>query len=212
MGFIAFAYRGKCKICRSVTQGESLCCACKNKISYSVSKRERTLYAEGVKIKAHYLFDHDVPVVKSFLYVLKRNGDREVFKYASELFEMALPENTNEKACVFVPRKAVNVRKYGYDHIKRSLKLLCKNTDCGLEFCNAVKRKGVSKEQKNLTATERAENVKDKFSVTKKNIGKDVLLFDDVVTTGSSALECIRKLREAGCTNVECVFLASSNI
>ena len=79
-------------------------------------------------------------------------------------------------------------------------------------YCPVLKRKGKSAEQKNLDAVLRQSNVKGKFLAIKKDIPKNILLVDDVVTTGSTAGECIRELYKIyPDAEITCVFLAHTN-
>lgn len=66
--------------------------------------------------------------------------------------------------------------------------------------------------QANLTRRERLENVRETFKV--KNVkavkDKNILLVDDVLTTGATANECARVLLEAGTKRVDVLTLARS--
>ena len=55
-----------------------------------------------------------------------------------------------------------------------------------------------------LTRPQRAENIRGAFQVVPLNRvqGRDILLVDDVLTTGTTASECARILRKAGAKNV----------
>ena len=61
-----------------------------------------------------------------------------------------------------------------------------------------------TRNQAALPMKERAENVKGAFSVVNnlKIKGKKIILVDDVITTGSTMLECIKTLKEAGAKEV----------
>ena len=58
--------------------------------------------------------------------------------------------------------------------------------------------------QVGLTSHQRRENLRGAFAVTRaaEVIGRDVLLVDDVYTTGTTATECSKVLRRAGARNV----------
>ncbi len=62
--------------------------------------------------------------------------------------------------------------------------------------------------QRGLAAPERHENVRQAFAVRGGCTGRDVLLVDDVVTTGATVRECARVLLEAGARSVRVVALA----
>lgn len=65
-------------------------------------------------------------------------------------------------------------------------------------------------EQKRLNARERAENVKGAFELVDKELiqGKNILLVDDICTTGSTLSECARVLRENGAAAVSAAVFA----
>jgi len=65
---------------------------------------------------------------------------------------------------------------------------------------NRLRRIRPTASQTRLRRAERFENLKGAFRVEGKNglAGKTVLLCDDVMTTGATASECSRALREAG--------------
>ena len=64
-----------------------------------------------------------------------------------------------------------------------------------------------------LSGRERAENLQHVFAVTEKDMlqGKDVLLVDDILTTGATMVECARTLKGAGARSVQALVLASDH-
>jgi ComF family protein len=73
-----------------------------------------------------------------------------------------------------------------------------------IEKC--LKRNRYTKTQTKLSITEREENVRNAFCLNEKYSGlikgKNIILADDVITTGSTILECARVLKENGCSDV----------
>jgi ComF family protein len=69
-----------------------------------------------------------------------------------------------------------------------------------------LKRKRFTRSQTKLTREERQSNVKDAFEVRKKYKeiirDKNIILVDDVITTGSTILECARVLKENDCRSI----------
>ena len=61
--------------------------------------------------------------------------------------------------------------------------------------------------QKNLSETARQENVKGIFQYKGDLNGKNVVIIDDIVTTGATIKECIKKLKQCGADNVYIVAL-----
>jgi ComF family protein len=66
--------------------------------------------------------------------------------------------------------------------------------------------------QVDLMPDERQENIKGAFKVIypEQIKGKDIMLIDDVMTTGSTANECARVLKKAGCGQITVVVLAQA--
>jgi ComF family protein len=69
---------------------------------------------------------------------------------------------------------------------------------------NVLKRKKNTKDQTNLSREQREENVRDAFVVSCPEMtkGKNVILVDDVITTGATLSECARMLKQAGAEKV----------
>lgn len=85
---------------------------------------------------------------------------------------------------------------------------------CGVRYAAAL-RTDKRREQKRLSAEERAENVRDAFGIINKKLifDKNILLVDDICTTGSTLSECARVLRENGAASVSAaVFTATRSV
>ena len=67
-----------------------------------------------------------------------------------------------------------------------------------------LKREKFTQTQTALTLMERQENVGNAFKIRKKGIvkGKNILIIDDVITTGATVNECARVLKEAGANKI----------
>ena len=70
----------------------------------------------------------------------------------------------------------------------------------GFEIVNALRRTRYTRRQANLDRADRLTNLRDAFAVRDPDLvrGRQVLLVDDVLTTGATASECARVLREDG--------------
>jgi ComF family protein len=84
---------------------------------------------------------------------------------------------------------------------------------CGLRTeLHALKRSRFTRTQVGLTHDQRRRNVSGAFTVPRNRrdrlVGRNVLLIDDVLTTGSTAEACARALKLAGAARVDVLVLA----
>ncbi len=213
MGLLQLLFPPKCIICKDNIKKGTLCPFCAYKLDILKKCRTDSICVDGETVEITSLFPYENETVKSLLFALKRKGNADLFAYASDLYREAAGEMTGECVAVNVPRSRRNIAKYGYDHVAKPLKIMCK-TVTGFVYAPLLKRKLVffkTVDQKELDREGRRNNAKGKFFAVKKDIPRNILLADDVITTSSTASECIRQLRRVypHC-NIKCVFLAST--
>lgn len=82
----------------------------------------------------------------------------------------------------------------------------------GFEWLDCLARIRKTRPQWELTIAERKENIKGAFQVTKPEqiTGRNVLLVDDIFTTGLTLDSCAKELKKAGAKQVHCLTLASN--
>lgn len=71
-------------------------------------------------------------------------------------------------------------------------------------------RRDWTRSQTGLSIPERQANVTDCFQVIRPGAGEDILLVDDMITTGATASACAQVLREAGYGRIAVLTLATS--
>lgn len=94
------------------------------------------------------------------------------------------------------------------DAAKEMAKMLSETT--GIPLTDVLRWKRKTTPQHRLNLQERWENVKDAFEVEDagKIKGKVILLVDDIYTTGATATNCSKALKEAGALKVKVLTLA----
>jgi len=108
-----------------------------------------------------------------------------------------------------VPLHSVKKAERGYNQSEFIAKGISLET--GIDWNKKIiKRKKYTETQTHLSAEERQSNVKDAFIVKdKKSVnGKNLLLVDDVITTGSTISECAHQLLLAGAKNIYATSIA----
>ena len=111
---------------------------------------------------------------------------------------------------ISVPIHNKRMKTRGYNQSKLIAKEIAIN--CGKEYYDNViiKSKNIAP-QSTLDMLERVKNIKEAFSIGKnseKISGKNVALFDDIFTTGSTVNECAKILKKIGANNVGIFTLA----
>jgi ComF family protein len=110
--------------------------------------------------------------------------------------------------CLLVPipisKKRINYR--GYNQSEELAKRL--SFKLGLEYRNILEKVKETKSQVELGKEERELNIKDSFSLKEDIRDKNILLIDDVFTTGSTIEEASRLLKQTGAKHVWAVVVA----
>jgi len=149
------------------------------------------------------------------------------FYYASidQLVELFLKQRQQSKAldqfleskpiCIPVPLHYKRLRYRGFNQAELIAKKLAKVWQLPISTKILIRTK-FTKPQAELTKEERVENTKDMFSVNSKLLklgkkpltDKNILLVDDVWTTGSTCQACAKVLKNLGAGKVWVVTLA----
>ncbi len=110
---------------------------------------------------------------------------------------------------ICVPMHKKKKKKRGYDQAEEIGKELSKLTNIQLEKDNLIRIKNTLPQSK-VSFEDRRKNVKGVFKVLKPEVIKDknILLIDDIYTTGSTIKYCKEELKNAGAKEVCCFTLA----
>lgn len=165
---------------------------------------------EFTKCFAPYIFDGDVI---SLIHGLKYNGKIYYARTLSNLMlQSVLEQNIDVDVVIPVP---LNLRREGERGFNQSELLTVAFSEAGYKVDLAVvTRSKNTATQTHLTKKERKQNVEDAFVVTNKSKvkGKNVLLVDDVFTTGATINAIAKVLKLAGAKNVYGVTFAHTII
>lgn len=147
--------------------------------------------------------------VDRLIYSLKKRKVERNFEFAAdelakrfESYASTTDEKLESVIITNVPRKRSTVAALGFDHAKILAELIAEKT--GYPYLELVLRVGLGRDQKKLSLQKRRENVKGKFDIAVEGDLSEytVVLVDDVVTSGTTAYECIKVLRSAGVKKV----------
>ena len=202
-----------CGICGKLNQN-FLCQKCNNTL-----KNQAKFNVENFQKKEKYF--------KELLYIFKYEGiiRKTILKYKFQegsylyktfsvfiLQDKIFTEKFINKydLIISVPIHNKRMKTRGYNQSKLIAKEIAIN--CGKEYYDNViiKSKNIAP-QSTLDMLERVKNIKEAFSIGKnseKISGKNVALFDDIFTTGSTVNECAKILKKIGANNVGIFTLA----
>lgn len=147
--------------------------------------------------------------LRDAVHLLKFHGKRRLSGPLSVmLFSMEMPR---ARAIVPVPLHKKRLRSREFNQSALLARHLSRHTGLPPLYNALVKVRDTSP-QVGLRAKERRRNLKNAFKVTDKEAirGKDLILVDDVFTTGATVRECSRQLRKEGAGNIYAVLLAHS--
>lgn len=144
-------------------------------------------------------------LVKEFKFNGKRSAAHDIAAFMCQV----TPQLPSSTIVVYVPTAAARVRARGYDHAK--LLASAYASQVGAANLPALRRINQHR-QLGATRAERFVHMKDAYSaVNNKSIqGADILLVDDVITTGATLSSAARILRAAGASHVSAIVFAQT--
>ena len=159
---------------------------------------------------------------RQLIFGLKYNGHTHLAREIADILYDALISQMAEKRespwllddfIVPVPIHKQKLKVRGFNQTEKIGEHLSKRTGIP-SFGNALVRTRTTEAQRGLSASERARNMKDAFEVNPKAVsmikGKNILLLDDIYTTGATAVSCAETLLEAGAARVDFLALLSA--
>ena len=153
------------------------------------------------------------PPADVLVHGLKYEGWRELAPIMAELMERSLLpvlDDLDGYVITHVPTSAAHRRRRGYDQAELLARALARRT--GLPIAPLLARRRQKRTQVSLHAQQRMANVRDAFAPTSDSDrpagGGDVLLVDDVLTTGATARSAAETLARAGVRRVALVTFA----
>ncbi|NME82666.1 ComF family protein [Clostridium sp. SM-530-WT-3G] len=159
-------------------------------------------------------YGHYGGVLKKLILRLKYYNDFTAGDILAELLEKYIRENIDysEYVISYIPMSKKSKKKRGFNQCeyianKVAYSLSIRNVSI-LYKCKETK------EQKRLLRQERFENIKNAFGIYEEKIKKieNVILIDDVTTTGATMIEAFKILKKYGIKQIKLLTLAKSHI
>jgi competence protein ComFC len=204
-------FPAKCLGCGK--SGTELCCACLNDAPNAERESAKWIFP---------IYDYRHPIVKKSLWLLKYSGKRRLAiifaeniydKILEELSELNLMENFVEPILIPIPLSKDRYRERGFNQSQLICEELTKinnlrhGVDLKLEKNILIKIKETEHQARIKDRNIRLKNLVGSFAIKNtQNVeflkGKNIILIDDITTTGATLNEARRILKKFGARKV----------
>jgi len=183
----------RCYRCRAVTEDYATCPDCRSRTAL----REVMVYA------------HHQGLVKELIHRMKYERAQAGTREAAVLLVPLLPDLPKDAVLVHVPTATGRVRSRGYDHARLIARELSRRSR--MAHATLLGRHGQA-HQVGASRAERLRQLEGAFRPLRVDLirGRQIILVDDVLTTGATLETAARVLRRAGAARVSAVVLAQA--
>jgi len=204
-----FFFPPQCALCKTVGY-EDLCPRCREELDFAFDPRVlHPRGGSGFADEMLSLFPYDALSVKRLLLDWKKEDFEDLHHIFRSYMDSLVQKDFFPKDvdCIaYCPRRKGAARKAGFD---QAAAIAAELADClSLPLRPLLKRRGFSRPQHKVRGKKREENVRGVFEATQTLQGENVLLVDDIITTGASCREAARILKQAGAMKVYVFSLA----
>lgn len=180
---------------RAIADDYPVCPECKAHMPDYTSARSAFVYSGEI-----------VRLIKEF-----KTGEKYLAEaFADRMFPILLSQFRDADMLAFVPMTPRAVKERGYNQSELLADILSQRCRIPLERELLVKTRETA-EQKELSAAERAKNLQGSIRVHERTVcrGKNIVLIDDVMTTGTTASVAAKAILRAGALSVHVLTVAS---
>jgi len=199
-----FIFPRKCLSCGK--KGTDLCQKCL--IEFPEAERESAKWIFP-------MYDYRNPIVKKSIWFLKYKNKRKIAEIFAELMyerileelaDLSLIENFRDPILIPIPLAPKRMRERGFNQallISKKLKKLSAEKFI-LEGNVLIKPKDTEHQAKIENRSERLKNIVGSFSIKngEQIKGRNIILIDDVTTTGATLAEAKKVLKQAGAKKI----------
>lgn len=204
----------RCVFCGEIVPpGTQVCGNCAKTIAPCGSVRSLTLSKGGEKVPCAALYPYEGKIRDSILRY-KFHGEKQNADYYTEklaaLVKTAFPDQ-NLSLITWVPLSDERKKERGYDQAELIARQLGKSLKIPCAPC--LRKAKQNNVQHFLNRGERAANVRGVYIPAGMEVAeKNVLLVDDIVTTGATLAECAAVLRSSGAASIRCATVAQAEL
>lgn len=217
---LSFVFPPRCALCGEINYSKEnkICENCLKNLPLTYSKPAFPMGEKQKGRKKIYFYS----VISPFYYIdcvrkgilgLKFYGRMETSAFLGAYMADCVKYNAFYKdidLIVSVPASRQRKNKRGYNQCLLLAKEIAKILNIELHKDLLIRKKNASPQSLAKNKYERKKNVLNAFTVSNSPVvkGKNILLVDDVVTTGATLNECAKVLKQCGANKVLCVTAA----
>jgi ComF family protein len=212
--FLDFFLPRFCPSCKSKLSLDDkfICHDCLSKIKLADKQRiqheyDRKFYKEGIILEfiSLFVFEKDKEL-QNVIHELKYNGKFGLGIFLGKLFAQRFRDKMDEltiDVIIPVPLHHLKQAERGYNQSEYIAKGISSLTGIPTKS-KLIRRIKFTETQTELSLLERKKNIHDAFKLRgKQNLNdKNIILIDDVITTGATISECGRILKRAGAKKI----------
>ncbi len=194
-----------CLFCKEEEKEEYfLCESCLNKLDFVDNEFEIL----GHRARILYFYN---PYMASLIGDYKFNRNTSIYKVFGQIVFSYIKEKSmdNFDYILTTPSSKSVVNKRGFDHVKLICEFFIKNTN--MAYLKNFKKIKNTKAQHQLSREDRAKNLRNSFAFNGDLTGKNILIFDDIITSSNTVKEIIRTIEKSNPNKIEILALASSH-
>lgn len=210
-GGLEWIFPPRCAVCGSVIpRTEVFCADCEKKFPHCPREFLLRSKTDGLNSPCIALFAYEGEL-RSAVLAFKFRG----FRGASRGFGIQMAQAVQGRVdmdfvVTFVPMDRSRRLERGYNQAKLLAQEVA--SQLSLPCAPLLKKTRVTAQQHTLSREKRRENAHGAFAAEKEAAGKNIVLCDDIVTTGETLRECVRVLRAAGAKSVICAVIAYAGV
>lgn len=183
-----FFFDSSCSICKKEVEDNEIyiCKKCREKI-----EKEKSLH---VRKNIYYLFEYKNEIRKLII-DYKLNGRKELSCFISKIIEdeiIKIIRENNIDIIIPIPMSEERFLSRGFNQVELIL------DNIGINYKKAKRKKETIPMHKILEKDVRKINIKSAFQCDFSVNNKNILIVDDIITTGTTILEMIKSLEEIG--------------
>ena len=191
----------KCPLCGRVVEDYGLCHEC-----FSLINKDPAYYYDIEGLDDLIVSSTYSGIMRRLIIDFKFKGKLSYGEIISEIMtEKILEKNLKDQVITYVPMHRKKEGERGYNQSKILADKIARNVDLP---CQDVFEKVIdTKFQVGLKKFDREENLRDAFEV--KNYAEEIIIVDDVITTGATISELTKLAKKAGIKKVTALIAAT---